>query len=126
MSNYAILSSQTATIPIKGADQNGNPIALASDTAVSSSDSSVLEVTLGADGASIVLNPLKAGDAVVTVTSGGVSSTLDVAVTDPVIVPVPVLTTIIFDTANAVVTDKVPAPAPGGPAPVDPSASPSG
>lgn len=104
MSDYGLKNDQIATIPLVAQDQNGAAIALPTPVSVSSSDESLLTAVLSADGASVVLTGVADGLVVVTATAGSLTATLNVTISDEVVVPV--ATTLIFDTANAVVTQK--------------------
>lgn len=104
MADYGLKNDQIATIPLVAQDQNGAAIALPTPVSVSSSDESLLTAVLSADGASVVLTGVADGLVVVTATAGSLTATLNVTISDEVVVPV--ATTLIFDTANAVVTQK--------------------
>jgi hypothetical protein len=103
MATFQIVNDMVATVPLKAVDQAGRDVPLPTGTTASGSDDAVatvaVSVTTGGD--SLVLTPVApAGAMVVTVTNGGLTATLAVDVVAPVV------TALVFDTADATFAAK--------------------
>ena len=85
MTTVSIPRNETDTFPLSFLDSSGNPVAVPAEVQPLSSDTTIATVAIvpnnGVD--ELVVTPVANGSAVITVTSGTISATLDVTIEDP-------------------------------------------
>jgi hypothetical protein len=88
---------------VKATDQAGRPVTLPAGVTVNSSDTAVVTAAMGAFDAFVVLTPVATtGTATITVSDGAAAMSATLAVD----VVAPVVTALVFDTADATFAAK--------------------